>query len=334
MTEEDVLPVADRGSTRSRLAKTAIFLLLALLTYGGLTARAVGPIGYDGLQGQAEGYLSEIRKRALEVFLAARASNGFISVIESMQVGPVVVEGKPGMLLEPVRETLDQLGEMMTVSVVTLEALELLREIGGRISFSVLIPLGFVVLAAGLWLRTGRFDIRPLGRGLILAGVMLAAGFPLTIWAEKAIVKSLLEDQYNAAYQNVSQMQSGLSDHLASAEQQTDQPPPLVPPPALPDATPAPAEPPSLLERAGNWIRNLATAARSATSQSGMEKISQWLNDKVESVLKLMTIFLMEVFLLPTFLGYAIYRGLRSMVVRVVVAPGRLISEREGVPEI
>jgi hypothetical protein len=125
-------------------------------------------------------------------------------------------------------------------------------------------------------------------------------------------------------------MQSGLSDHLASAEQ-TDQ---SAAPPA--DAAPTPAEQPSLLTRAGNWIsstfgsiRNVATAARSATSQSGMEKISQWLNDKVESVLKLMTIFLVEVFLLPSFLGYAIYRGLRSMVVRVVVAPGRLVGERD-----
>jgi hypothetical protein len=328
--EEEPLPDTDRGSARSRLAKTAVLLLLALLTYGGITQRVVGPLGYEGLQGQAETYLTGIRQRALEVFLAARASNGFISVIESMQVGPVVVEGKPGMLLEPVRETLDQLGEMMTVSVVTLEALELLREVGGRISFTVLIPLGFVVLAAGLWLPAARLDIRPLGKGMILAGLMLAVGFPLTIWAEKGIAVSLLEDQYNAAYQNVSQMQSGLSDHLASAEQ-TDQ---SAAPPA--DAAPTPAEQPSLLTRAGNWIsstfgsiRNVATAARSATSQSGMEKISQWLNDKVESVLKLMTIFLVEVFLLPSFLGYAIYRGLRSMVVRVVVAPGRLVGERD-----
>ena len=289
---------------KSKLAWTAILILLAGLTYSRLTERILGPLGYDGLQNGAETYLGEVRHRALDVFLAARASTGVISVIESIQAGPVVVEGKPGMLLEPVREVVDQLGEMMTISVVTLEALELLREVGIKVSFVVFIPVGFLVLAAGLWLRNQRFDPTPLGKGLLLAGIMLSIGLPLTVWAEKSIAHGLLDEQYYAAYQNVSQMQSGLGEHLSAAQ--------AVPSPDTPP------EQPSLLSRAGNWIANAFTAARTAIDQGGMQEISRWLNDKVESVLKLMTIFLVEVFLLPTLLGYAIYRGLRSLMVRVV----------------
>jgi len=44
-----------------------------------------------------------------------------------------------------------------------------------------------------------------------------------------------------------------------------------------------------------------------------------------------MTIFLMEVFLLPSLLGYAIYRALRSMMVRVMTAPEQMISQRNDV---
>lgn len=296
--------------TRSRLAQTALLMVLALVTYGGLTERAISPVGYDGLQGKAEDYLKDVRKRALEVFVAARAANGVIAVVESMQVGPVVVEGKPGMLLEPVREVVDQLGEMMTVSVVTLEALEIGREIGRRISFRVFIPLGLLILAAGLW-RPGRLSfLTPLGKGVLVVGAMLAVGLPLTIWAEEGIARSLLQDQYDAAYQNVSQIRTGLGERLSAVEQ---------PPP--PDA-----EQPSLLARAGNWLRDMAKAARASSDQGGMEQISQWLNDKVESALKLMTIFLVEVFLLPSILGYAIYRALRSLLVRVMTTPERLLE--------
>lgn len=295
---------------KRRSAATIILILLAMLTYGGLTARAFGPLGYNALQGEAEGYLTDVRKRALEVFLAAQGANGVIAVIESMQVGPVVVEGKPGMLLEPVRETVDELGEMMTVSVVTLESLELLREIGIRISFRALLPIGLIVLAAGLWLPRNRFAIRPLGKGLIVAGLMLSVGFPLTIWAEKAIAESLLDDQYSAAYQNVSQIQSGLNTEALSS-----------------DATPA-AEQPSLFTRAHNWFTG---AFGSVPDTATASRLSQWLKDKVESALKLMTIFLMEVFLLPSLLGYAIYRALRSMMVRIMTAPEQMISQRNDV---
>lgn len=290
-----------------KLAWTAVLILLAVLTYGRLTERLVGPLGFDGLQSEAASYLGDVRKRALDVFLAARASTGIISVIESIQAGPVVVEGKPGMLLEPVREVVDQLGEMMTISVVTLEALELLREVGIKISFTAFIPLGFLVLAIGLWLRAGRFAVISLGKGLLLAGIMLSIGLPLTIWAEEGLSRSLLHEQYEAAYRNVSQMQSGLGEHLAGPDKQS----------AAPDAA-APPQTPSLFSRATDWLANAFSAARAAADQNGMQDLSRWLNDKIESVLKLMTIFLVEVFLLPTLLGYAIYRGLRSMMVRVV----------------
>ena len=290
-----------------KLAWTAILILLAALTYVRLTERLVGPLGFDGLQAEAEGYLGDVRKRALDVFLAARASTGILSVIESIQAGPVVVEGRPGMLLEPVREVIDQLGEMMTISVVTLEALELLREVGIKISFTAFIPLGFLVLAGGLWLKAGRFAVISLGKGLLLAGIMLSIGLPLTIWAEKGIARGLLDEQYDAAYRNVSQMQSGLGEHLAAADKQP-----------APPASAAPPEPPSLWSRAADWLAGAFTAARTAVDQGGMQDMSRWLNDKVESVLKLMTIFLVEVFLLPTLLGYSIYRGLRSLMVRVV----------------
>jgi hypothetical protein len=280
-----------------------ILILLAMLTYSRLTERAVGPLGYDGLQGQAESYLADIRKRALEVFLAAQGANGVIAVIESMQVGPVVVEGKPGMLLEPVRETVEELAEMMTVSVVTLEALELLREMGIKISFRALIPVGLIFLTASLWFRA----IRPLGKGLIVGGLMLSIGLPMTIWAEKAIADSLLEDQYSAAYQNVSQIQSGLGSEALSS-----------------DASPS-AEQPSFFTRAHNW---LTATFGSVPDTATATRLSHWLNDKVESALKLMTIFLMEVFLLPSLLGYAIYRALRSMMVRVMTTPEQMISQR------
>jgi len=168
---------------KRRPAATIIFILLAMLIYGRLTDYVVGPLGYDGLQGQAEGYLSDVRSVRWRFSRRSGSKRGDRG--HRIDAGrPVVVEGRPGMLLEPVRETVDELAEMMTVSVVTLESLELLREIGIRISFRALIPSAWSswrqVSGCREPLRHKTRWQRPDRRRTHAVG-----GLPLTIWRKK-----------------------------------------------------------------------------------------------------------------------------------------------------
>lgn len=295
------------SSRQRKIAATIGLLLLALMTWIGKTEQGLGLVGYDAVQEDAHGYLLDVRRRALEVFLAARTADGLIALMESVQVGPVVAEARPATILEPVREVMDHLGNMMSVSVITVEALDILRRVGVRISFGSIIPSGLVILAAAPWLVVGRFSLRPVGEGILVLGLVLTVGLPAAVCAEKYISRFVIETEYAPAYQDVSHIKSDLDARLTV----TDQPP----------SDPAqPVEPPSLLTRLENWFAKLKDgtgAVRAVTEQGGMTSISDWLNAKVESALTLMALFLVEVFVMPSLLGYALYRWLRSMIVAV-----------------
>jgi hypothetical protein len=99
-------------------------------------------------------------------------ADGLLALMESVQVGPVVAEARPGMVLDPIREVMDHLGNMMAVSVISVEALDIVRRVGARSSFSAILPFGLVLLAAGVWLRIGRFSIISFGQGVLVIGVV------------------------------------------------------------------------------------------------------------------------------------------------------------------
>ena len=297
-------------------AATLGLLLLALLTWIGRTEQVLGFVGYDAVQEDAHLYLLDVRRRALEVFLAARTADGLIALMESVQVGPVVAEARPATILEPVREVMDHLGNMMSVSVITVEALDIVRRVGVRISFASIIPFGLVVLALSPWLVVGRFSLRPVGEGILILGLVLTVGLPAAVCAEKYISRYVIETEYAPAYQDVSHIKSDLDARLAGSAD------PSISPPVQDPLQPA--EPPSLLTRLESWfsgafarLKDGTNAVRAVTEQGGMASISDWLNGKVESALTLMALFLVEVFVMPSLLGYALYRWLRSMIVSV-----------------
>ena len=292
---------------KRKVAVTIGLLLLALITWIGKTEQLLGIVGYDAVQEDAHGYLLDVRRRALEVFLAARTADGLIALMESVQVGPVVAEARPATVLEPVREVMDHLGNMMSVSVISVEALDILRRVGMRISFASIIPFGLVILAAAPWLVFGRFTLRPIGEGILVIGLVLTVGLPAAVCAEKYISRSVIETEYDPAYQDVSHIKGDLDSRFGGTE------------PSAADPAQG-AEPPSLLSRLESWFAKLkdgSNAVRAVTEQGGMASITDWLNSKVESALTLMALFLVEVFVMPSLLGYALYRWLRAMIVAV-----------------
>jgi hypothetical protein len=300
-----MLPGMDKAKKR-KIAATIGLLLLALMTWIGKTEQVLGLAGYDSVQDQAHGYLMDVRGRALEVFLAARTADGLIALMESVQVGPVVAEARPATVLEPVREVMDHLGNMMSVSAITVEAIDILRRVGLRISFSAIIPLALVILALSPWIVFGRFSLRPIGQGILVLGLVLTVGIPAAVCAEKYISRYVIENAYAPAYQDVSHIRNDLDTRLAATPDQ---------PPADPVQ---PVEPPSTLSRIETWLSNAfshgSSALRAVTEPGGMESITGWLNAKVESALTLMALFLVEVFAMPSLFGYALYSALRSMI--------------------
>jgi hypothetical protein len=297
---------------RRKIAATVLLLLLSLLTWIGTTEQVLRLAGYGFVQDEAHGYLMDVRGRALEVYLAARTADGLLALMESVQVGPVVAEARPGMVLDPIREVMDHLGTMMAVSVISVEALDIVRRVGTRISFAAIIPFGLVLLAAGVWLRIGRFSVSSCGQGVLVIGVVMTLGLPVAVCAEKLISKTVIETEFGVAYQDVSHIRSDLDERLA-------------PPDAQPLAdTLQPIDSPSLLGRIEAWFSNAfsslkdgTNAVRAVTQQGAMDTITTWLNAKVESALTLMAIFLVEVFVMPTLLGYALYRGLRAIIAAI-----------------
>ena len=122
-----------------------------------------------------------------------------------------------------------------------------------------------------------------------MAGLISAVGIPTAVWGERWLAHELIDSSYTAAYQDVSQIRGDLQDTNATPQQ--------------------PAEQPSLLGRIESWFSDSYAQLKDKSNA-----IPEGLNARVESALTLMAIFLVEVFVLPSLFGYALYRGLQSMI--------------------
>lgn len=97
-------------------------------------------------------------KRALATFATARVANAFISVVQeaSISAGPVFVGAtvKPGEVLDPVNDLIEQLATLMLIASVSLGMQLLLMHVGGH--FAVNAAVSVVLLAWAAMLLTSR----------------------------------------------------------------------------------------------------------------------------------------------------------------------------------
>ena len=149
------------------------------------------------LDGRAKEHAEAGLKRALATFATARVANAVISVIQeaSISAGPVFVGAtvKPGEVLDPVNDLIEQLSTLMLVASVSLGMQLLLIHVGGHFAVNAAVTLALLAWAA-LLLASRRNPVWFTRVVVVLLFVRFAA--PLAALGSEGVYQLTLDPVY------------------------------------------------------------------------------------------------------------------------------------------
>lgn len=266
----------------SKLRRTLLLLLAAAVVVGSWWVPA---------DRAARDEVTSGLTRALTVFAAARALGAVISVAQGTQldVKPVGVgvSFAPGQALQPLNEFVDQFATVMLVASVSFGIQLLLLEIGTHWVVSALLTAA--VLGAVLLNWRGAHTARWLRPALVML-LVLRFAVPMAALANGALHRVFMED--------------GLRTELASIERS---------PAAVLGRAGAPAaNGEGLAARIRQWVPDL-DAMRAA-----FDAIQKAAADWSLTIVKLISLFILQTVLLPVIFLWLAWRLARAMAARLM----------------
>lgn len=278
----------------------ALPALLAALALAAALAvspqRLFGAPGEGGMVAAAVEANREILLRAAAAFAAAKAIDATLSVVASAEisgsvpfVGGVGGSVSPGSALEPVSDLVGSFATVMLVVASASAGTEVMMR-AGPWAFAALLPagLGLLLGSAVLGLLPGggpprlRAAFRRLGRGLVVAVLVLQVFVPLAVLGAARISAALIEPQWQEATARLD-----VWEERAAAE-----------------APPAAAEE-SLLDRLGR-LRDTIGRVDVGALLSGFD-------DLFLDLVALIAAFFMRALVLPVVLLWAMGKGTRVL---------------------
>lgn len=184
-----------RIAATQHLAVAVLVFLLAIVSW------------FKPLDAAAVEHVDQGMKAAFVSFATARAINGAISLVQSMQVG-VGASVNPGELLDPVNDLVEQFSNLMLAATVAFGVQKVLLAIGAHAVLPVLLTC-----VAGVWLAlTLSSRSVPRWLGPVLA-VLLIVRFavPVAAVGTDLLARTFLAPTYEAAQKSLGQLAGSAS---------------------------------------------------------------------------------------------------------------------------
>lgn len=214
-------------------------------------------------------------KRALATYATARILNGAISVLQGTEIAAtpagVGMTFTPGQILDPLNDLVEQFSQVMLVAMVAFGVEKVLLTVGASWMISLTMSVVAAVWAT-LYLRHMQWS-RWLGRLLL---VLLVARFamPAALMGTDMVFQSFMASDYQESQALLHAVQ-GEASKLGSVSQ---------------DAT----------DKQGFWDRFKSTTVDAfSEARSRLENLKIAAEKAVESVIKLMVIFVLETIVVP-----------------------------------
>jgi hypothetical protein len=249
------------------LAVAALVVLLAVASW------------FKPLDAAAVGHVDQGMKAAFVSFATARAINGAISLVQSMQVG-VGASVNPGELLDPVNDLVEQFSNLMLAATVAFGVQKVLLAMGVHAALPVLLTC-----VAGVWLAL-TLSSRPVPRWLgqvVVVLLIVRFAVPVATVGTDLLARAFLAPTYEAAQTSLGQLVGAPSaDGQRAAGADTK-------------------------ESWSEWARRWSSKATDVSAQ--VERFGAAAGRIAEHVTDLIVVFLLQTLVFPVALLWIVYRS-------------------------
>ncbi|RKR06543.1 hypothetical protein C7446_0522 [Kushneria sinocarnis] len=98
-------------------------------------------------------YIDSASISALLAFSTARTLNAIVSILQSIQTGPVIATIHPGELLDPINDLAEQFSDVMKLAIASLFGQKMVIEIASTTLFKILLTLSGALLCISIFFR-------------------------------------------------------------------------------------------------------------------------------------------------------------------------------------
>ena len=147
--------------------------------------------------------------RSLTTFAVARGLNGLVSVIQGTEVNvsPAGVGATfaPGQLLDPVNDMIERFSWVMLMSSVSIGVQEMMLHLGKTTLFKLLFALATLLLLLQLWLPKAKLPWRvESSLKVVVVLAVLRFSIPILVMLNDAVYVHILEPKYEQSFKEVS----------------------------------------------------------------------------------------------------------------------------------
>lgn len=274
---------------RMTIARRLFFVFgLALV----LAAAWLAPLDSRATQHAEDGL-----KRALASFAAARTLNAVISVVQGTEVAVqpvgVGVTFTPGQVLDPLNDLVEQFAALMLTASVAFGVQLALIKFGAFWGVSLVLA---AIAIGWTWLQWRHGGAPPWLTRFLLAFLLVRFAMPLVVLGSEAGFALFLEKDYAADQARIEMTRDTLSGLSAPVR--------------------APQADESLVERGRRWWSDtkLDLGAK-------MEELKDTAERAVESIVRLMVVFLLQTLVVPLLLLWALLRTGRIFAGAAALSP-------------
>lgn len=240
----------------------------------------------ESLDTKSSKVLDSALVRSLSTFAVARGLNGVVSVVQGTEVNVspagLGVTFAPGQLLDPVNDMIERFSWVMLMSSVSIGVQEIMLHAGKTTLFKLLFALMTLLFLLQLWQKAFRL---PWGVGtsfkiVIVLGV-LRFSVPLLVLMNEAVFDYVLAPKYEASYAMVSETSDEVRmiiDQIEAQQERVD-------------------EESSFMD---SFNLTKKYEAYKQELKAGVDAFIEKFNAAMESIIRLITVFIINTVLIPT----------------------------------
>jgi hypothetical protein len=283
---------------------SVMLLVIAGFSFSGVTNRVVTATPLvNSLDERADEYYEESIRTALYTYAIARGLNAVISLVQDIQITPLVATIPVGQVLDPVNDLIERFSVVVLVSVASLGIQKFLMEIGSWLGINVLLVLSLLVIGVSMWLPApGKGKGLRFGFRLVILSVIIRFCIPAVGAATGKVYDLFLKQQTEQATEAIERTRDEIEFMERVDEEALTQ---------LPgDAAGQGAEEPGLWDR----VKEMCQGGKEQMDfQAKFEEIKETLSSAVEYLVELIVIFVLQTLVIPLIVLWVIVRFARYL---------------------
>lgn len=257
----------------------------------------------ESLDTKSSEQLDSALVRSLSTFAIARALNGVVSVVQGTEVNisPAGIGATfaPGQLLDPINDMVERFSWVMLMSTVSIGVQEVMLHLGKTALFKILFAVSALLLLLQMWLPKLPLPWRPESSlKVVIVLAVLRFSVPMLVMMNEVVYAYVLEPKYEQAFEEVSKTSVEVTVMIENAQSKEQ----------------------AHMEAKSSFMDVLNVSKRYENYKLGLKKsvnqLIEKFNDAMESIIRLITVFIISSIIIPLAALWLFIHGLGSVLRR------------------